>query len=560
MPSSFHQRCQLALTHPVTLGAVALLLVNDWLLKPLWSSDWTTGKLSDLAWMVFAPPLLLFALSLLVRGNARTERAAFLAAYAGLPLLYAAYNTFAPLHDWIMDGFMVLSGASAGSSLDPFDSLVIPPAMAAALWVWRQSAHSREGLRTRLHLYAVVIAALATVATSYAEDEPRSWLVGTNDNRVFVARSERFQSVDGGLTWTERKRELLNVVWGTNSVETPRGRYSIHEGGIVLTLSLGTTKEVYSFRHLSAHANQWAQSFSTMRTRSSKWSARALPITAAPYGLVYDQRTGNVVVGMGIQGVVVGDPNEQWRPYPVGSYSATDFSFGSKLKMLLSGRFWVSGLTISLCFIVGSLALVMGRPTKFARIEPETEWGTGEVLTATGVVMLLLLAVIIILTHGEEGGRFALGVWTLLLLLLVGPWVVIFIGTLSREDQRRRILGSMVGALGVLLGTIGLPAFQWHLDPWRPFLLADMPLLFAIAGLALSTTIFLRFIPTRVQLPAVIAAFVAMNVLLPLPFLLWLAGGVTLWLATVGAAALLTLTAIALYKRLVRQAAAETPA
>ena len=32
MPSSFHQRCQLALTHPVTLGAVALLLVNDWLL------------------------------------------------------------------------------------------------------------------------------------------------------------------------------------------------------------------------------------------------------------------------------------------------------------------------------------------------------------------------------------------------------------------------------------------------------------------------------------------------------------------------------------------------
>ena len=58
MPNTFHQRCQLALTHPVTLGAVALLLVNDWLLKPLWQSDWTTGKLSDFAWMVFAPPLL----------------------------------------------------------------------------------------------------------------------------------------------------------------------------------------------------------------------------------------------------------------------------------------------------------------------------------------------------------------------------------------------------------------------------------------------------------------------------------------------------------------------
>ena len=83
MPNTFHQRCQLALTHPVTLGAVALLLVNDWLLKPLWQSDWTTGKLSDFAWMVFAPPLLLFVLSLMSRNNAKATRTAFLAACAG---------------------------------------------------------------------------------------------------------------------------------------------------------------------------------------------------------------------------------------------------------------------------------------------------------------------------------------------------------------------------------------------------------------------------------------------------------------------------------------------
>ena len=50
-----------------------------------------------------------------------------------------------------------------------------------------------------------------------------------------------------------------------------------------------------------------------------------------------------------------------------------------------------------------------------------------------------------------------------------------------------------------------------------------------------TVTAFLAFVanhPQVRQLPAVIAAFVAMNVLLPLPFLLWLAGGVTLWLAT----------------------------
>ena len=43
MTNSFQQRCQLALTHPVTLAAVALLLVNDWLLKPLWQSSLPGG-------------------------------------------------------------------------------------------------------------------------------------------------------------------------------------------------------------------------------------------------------------------------------------------------------------------------------------------------------------------------------------------------------------------------------------------------------------------------------------------------------------------------------------
>ena len=271
MPSSFHQRCQLALTHPVTLGAVTLLLVNDWLLKPLWQSDWTTGKLSDLAWMVFAPPLLLFLLSLMSRNNAKAERAAFLTVYVGLPLLYAAYNTIAPLHDWIMGGFMVLSGASAGSPLDPYDSLVIPPAMAVALWVWSHSAHSREGLRTRLHLYAVVIAALATVATSGEEGPPsNAGHVGTVNNEVVMqgrSYSSLYVSNDGGLTWTHRDGQPL-VLWGGSSVETPRGTYSIQDSAIVLNDLTGRLREVHSLRYLKTNANRWAQSYLTRESRA----------------------------------------------------------------------------------------------------------------------------------------------------------------------------------------------------------------------------------------------------------------------------------------------------
>ena len=53
---SFRGHCASALTHPATVAAVVVLLLNDALFKSLWPDSWVTGKLSDLAWVVFASP------------------------------------------------------------------------------------------------------------------------------------------------------------------------------------------------------------------------------------------------------------------------------------------------------------------------------------------------------------------------------------------------------------------------------------------------------------------------------------------------------------------------
>ncbi len=83
----FRRRVESALTHPATVAALAVLLLNDLLLKAIWPHSWLTGKLSDLAWLIFALPLLAFPLSFAARGSLGARRLAFLAAYAGLPLL-----------------------------------------------------------------------------------------------------------------------------------------------------------------------------------------------------------------------------------------------------------------------------------------------------------------------------------------------------------------------------------------------------------------------------------------------------------------------------------------
>ena len=162
----FRRRAESALTHPATVAALGVLLMNDLLLKALWPHSWLTGKLSDLAWLVFTPPLLAFLLSVAARRNLRAQHLAFLVAYAGLPLLYAAFNTFDPVHELIMRGIS-LAGAAAGSPRDVTDSLVIPFAWAVALRVWRRRPAASGAMRLR---WAVLTSGVTIILYGLSDD------------------------------------------------------------------------------------------------------------------------------------------------------------------------------------------------------------------------------------------------------------------------------------------------------------------------------------------------------------------------------------------------------
>lgn len=57
--------------HPITLAAVALLVVNDWILKSRFGPSVVTGKLSDVAGLAFAPVVLSAAIGLVLHVAAR---------------------------------------------------------------------------------------------------------------------------------------------------------------------------------------------------------------------------------------------------------------------------------------------------------------------------------------------------------------------------------------------------------------------------------------------------------------------------------------------------------
>ncbi len=340
-------RSAAALTHPVTLAALAALLVNDILFKAAWPDAWVTGKLSDLAWITFAPPLLAFALSPAARG-AFGERAVFAAAYIGLPLLYAAFNTFAAVHDPIVEALSWAGGGGGPvSPLDPTDSLVVPLGLGAAVWVWRRSAINIERLRTRLALLAAGVAALATVATT---EEPLTkgitGLGAAGDGSIVAcgARQQCSTSYNGGFTWKDSRG--AGPVQEEQSVATPRGTYSIE--GVDITRTVGGERETaYSAAYLWEKSNIRAQWLATAHLTRDE-------ITTGPYAIVYDDSSGNVVVAMGLQGVVVGTPNGEWAQVGVGPYVPTDFSVSGKLR---DWDLWILGLAMALTSAAAAIVL-----------------------------------------------------------------------------------------------------------------------------------------------------------------------------------------------------------
>ena len=300
-------RAEAALIHPATLVALGTLLVNDLILKSVWPNTWLTGKLSDLAWIIFAPPLIALPLTFLARRNQTTQRAAWAIAYIGLPLLYAAYNTFGPLHDAVLAGFSILRGNSGGSPFDPTDSIVIPFGVAIAIWVWRAPTNNSAATRMRIGVLVAVIAAVASVASSYI---PRTGVaeIGSSDNGTIVANDLRgesewdkglFASTDGGFTWTTANHDdFPNVTWGDSSIDTPRGRYEIG-GDDVRRVDEGREEIVYSPSIESRIRHIRIIRAATWRFGQVRW------FRTTPYAIQYDDRSGNIVVAMGIQGVLV---------------------------------------------------------------------------------------------------------------------------------------------------------------------------------------------------------------------------------------------------------------
>ena len=133
----------------------------------------------------------------------------------------------------------------------------------------------------------------------------------------------------------------------------------------------------------------WAQAQQTTHL-----DARVLE--TQPRAIVYDEQRGNLVVALGIQGVLVGTPDGRWTPHAVGRYKPSDFSFFTKARLLLTdASIWFASVALSLSMI--GLSLFLSRITV-------SDWAGCGALTL--VIVSVLSSSVFMLTAGGPDDRY----------------------------------------------------------------------------------------------------------------------------------------------------------
>ncbi|MCW3815366.1 hypothetical protein ONA91_12965 [Micromonospora sp. DR5-3] len=200
------------LGHPVTVLALVVLVLNDHVLKAA-QPGWLTGKLSDVAGLVLAPPLVAALVALAVpRIPARA------AAGLGLGLVgigFTVVKTSGYAAAAASSAWSVVSGPSLVRA-DRTDLLALP-ALALAGWTWRRARRDPVGrrparlVRLLVLLPAATLAVAATSAVWYFDAARATVVDGRLAAGIGESRGADISSFgatwrvsdDGGETWRD---------------------------------------------------------------------------------------------------------------------------------------------------------------------------------------------------------------------------------------------------------------------------------------------------------------------------------------------------------------------
>lgn len=311
------------LAHPASLTAMAVMLLNDLILRRLVPS-WWTGKLSDVAYLFFMPFVAAALLAWLVPGQGEQhERRVRRLAFAGVALAFTLGKLHPAINSAAGDLIQSLLGISVRIVADPTDLLTLPVlGLAWLLWSRRSELRqisipqpSRDLLGKSLLL---PLAAFLTLANAAAPSQGITCLDAAGGQIVASGYYTLWSSTDGGLTWQE-------VGEARDFSPTCRGE------GEIKALTIPDTEVRYRYESGVIERSEdgggtWQPAFDPPAFREpdraylEKTTSSGESYLPTPVDAVYDEVSGNVIFSMGHRGVLVRLASGEWQWAAVGPH------------------------------------------------------------------------------------------------------------------------------------------------------------------------------------------------------------------------------------------------
>ena len=347
------KRALACLSHPLAIGAVLLLVLNDHLLRHLWPS-WVTGKLGDFAWLFFFPFITAAFLACLfpARLQARPQWVSGLA-FTLVGSVFFLAKTLPVFREATIKVLESVFRFPITISEDLTD-LVALLSLVPAVWLWKKSrAVSPKMLRPSLVLLASGV--LLTMA-NMPQPDPGIYCLGqVGEGLAACASYGCYTSTNGGLSWRVNEDvQLSDCPDITRDHETapedviipaqPGVSYAFTPGAdIRRSEGKGTTGKVeYQISPVTQ-----AQKAYYFKTHTGN------PVLEdSPQDGIFDSASGNLIFAMGHEGVLVRQADGTYNLVQVGPYGRVKTTQLDVLMTVLSGE-----LGLAVCF--GGLVVVV---------------------------------------------------------------------------------------------------------------------------------------------------------------------------------------------------------